>query len=88
LIDLEQFHVVNESAGRRKGRRVLWQIGRELSQTAGDAEVARGSLYRFAVLAELPPWPPTRFSPDFSCSHQPQERPQAQAMIQTGPVIR
>ncbi len=54
LIDLEQFHVVNESAGRRKGDRVLRQVGRELSQAAGDAQVARGPLYRFAVLAELP----------------------------------
>lgn len=54
LIDVEQFHVVNESAGRRLGDRVLRQVGRELSQAAGDARVARGPLYRFAVLAELP----------------------------------
>jgi EAL domain-containing protein (putative c-di-GMP-specific phosphodiesterase class I)/GGDEF domain-containing protein len=54
LIDLERFHVVNGSAGRRNGDQVLRQIGRQLSQTAGDARVARGPLYRFAVLAELP----------------------------------
>jgi diguanylate cyclase (GGDEF)-like protein len=54
LMDLEQFHVVNESGGRPTGDRVLRQIGQELSQAAGDAQVARGSLYRFAVLAELP----------------------------------
>jgi predicted signal transduction protein with EAL and GGDEF domain len=53
LIDLEQFHVVNESAGLRQGDRVLRQVGRELFQAAGDAQVARGPLYRFAVLAEL-----------------------------------
>jgi len=54
LVDLDQFHVVNESVGRRGGDRVLRQVGKELSQAAGDALVARGSLGRFAVLAELP----------------------------------
>jgi EAL domain-containing protein (putative c-di-GMP-specific phosphodiesterase class I) len=34
---------------------VLRQVGRELSHAAGDGRVARGSLGRFAVLADLPP---------------------------------
>jgi len=55
LIDVEQFHVVNEAVGRRQGDRLLRHIGRGLSQAAGDAQVARGSLCRFAVLADLPP---------------------------------
>jgi diguanylate cyclase (GGDEF)-like protein len=54
LIDLEQFHVVNESAGRRGGEKVLRQVGQALSDAVGDAQVARGSLGRFAALAELP----------------------------------
>jgi len=54
LIDLEQFHLVNESVGRRKGDPLLRQIGRQLNQAAGGALVARGSLSRFAVLADLP----------------------------------
>jgi predicted signal transduction protein with EAL and GGDEF domain len=54
LVELEDFHVVNESVGRRQGDRVLRQLGRELSKTAGDAQIARSPLYQFAVLAELP----------------------------------
>ena len=54
LVDLDQFHVVNEWVGRQGADRVQRQLARELCKAAGDAQVARGSLGRFAVLAELP----------------------------------
>jgi len=53
-VDLEQFHVVNETVGRRGADEVLRRTGRRLSRAVGDARVARGSLGRFAVLADLP----------------------------------
>ena len=46
--------MVNESVGRQGADRVKRQIARELCKAAGDAQVARGRLGRFAVLAELP----------------------------------
>lgn len=54
LVDLDQFHVVNETVGRQGADEVLRRTGRRLSRAVGDARVARGSLGRFAVLADLP----------------------------------
>lgn len=54
LVDLQKFHLVTESVGRLGGDQVLRQAGQRLSQAAGDAEVARDRLERFAVLADLP----------------------------------
>ncbi|TVZ05934.1 GGDEF domain-containing protein [Trebonia kvetii] len=54
LVELDQFHVVSETVGRRGADEVLRRIARQLVRAAGDARVARGSLERFAVLADLP----------------------------------
>jgi len=54
LVDLDQFHVVGETVGRRGADEVLRRTGRRLLREAGSGRVARGSLGRFAVLADLP----------------------------------
>jgi EAL domain-containing protein (putative c-di-GMP-specific phosphodiesterase class I)/GGDEF domain-containing protein len=54
LVDLHEFHVVNETVGRRGGDEVLRRVGQQLSRAAGEAQVARGNWFQFAVLADLP----------------------------------
>jgi predicted signal transduction protein with EAL and GGDEF domain len=54
LVELDQFHVTSETVGRRGADEVLRRVARRLVRAAGDARVARGSLERFEVLADLP----------------------------------